>query len=146
MSVPRGYVTKFGYRRVRVRGSRRLVMEHRLVWESANGPIPSGMEIHHVNRNKLDNRLENLRLVTRIEHKRRHSGCQLRDGVWWKQCRVCEEFKPIAAFYGYPGKSGVMGLCKPCCVTAAAESKKRRRDRSLTPEKTPAKAEVGACG
>lgn len=39
-------------------------LAHRLVWEAFNGEIPSGMEIDHINTNKQDNSLSNLRLVT----------------------------------------------------------------------------------
>ena len=41
---------------------------HRLVWIDANGPIPKGLMIDHINRDKHDNRLENLRLVTRSQN------------------------------------------------------------------------------
>lgn len=44
------------------------ILEHRMVWEEINGKIPSGYVIHHRNYNKLDNRIENLEIMTRSEH------------------------------------------------------------------------------
>jgi hypothetical protein len=45
----------------------------RLVWEAANGPIPRGRIIHHDNEDPMDDRLENLLMVTRAEHAAIHS-------------------------------------------------------------------------
>ena len=44
--------------------SYRSKLVHRIVWESFNGEIPSGLQINHVNEDKADNRLDNLELVT----------------------------------------------------------------------------------
>ena len=43
---------------------------HRAVWEFYNGPKPNGMVIDHINRDRSDNRIENLRLATFSENRR----------------------------------------------------------------------------
>ncbi len=47
---------------------------HRLIWVMHFGPIPPDLEIDHINGNRSDNRIENLRLVTRsinLKNKRK---------------------------------------------------------------------------
>ena len=41
---------------------------HRFIWEYINGPIPPFMEIDHIDRDKDNNSILNLRLVTKSEN------------------------------------------------------------------------------
>jgi len=41
---------------------------HRLIWETFNMKIKNGLEIDHISGDKHDNKLSNLRLVTRSEN------------------------------------------------------------------------------
>ena len=58
-----GSLAKTGYYVFGLQGKTHY--SHRVIWEILVGPIPKGFEIDHVNKNRGDNRLENLRCVPR---------------------------------------------------------------------------------
>lgn len=46
---------------------------HRYIYEKYKGKIPKGYEIHHIDKNKDNNTIENLQLLTSKKHKEIHS-------------------------------------------------------------------------
>jgi ribonucleotide reductase alpha subunit len=45
-----------------------FIMEHRLIWESVNGPIPDGYDIHHIDGDTYNNDIDNLECLTHSDH------------------------------------------------------------------------------
>jgi len=87
----------------------KTVDRHRLIWAEANGPIPDGYVVHHINHDKRDNRLENLQLMTHQEHSAHHN--QTHPLI--KTCEVCgTEYEP------HPTKRK---RAKTCSYTCARE-------------------------
>lgn len=71
---------------------------HRLMWEAFNGPIPSGYHVDHVDLDKMNNALTNLRLVTpqqnsqhggrKYTRKTAYRSSKYR-GVYWNKRNRC---------------------------------------------------------
>ena len=47
------------------------ILMHRFVWESFNGQIPKGYDIHHRDGDRTNNKINNLELMKKDEHARK---------------------------------------------------------------------------
>jgi hypothetical protein len=56
------------YQKGYARNNKMNILLHRYIWSLKFGEIPSGLEVEHKNQDKLDCRLENLRLANRSEN------------------------------------------------------------------------------
>ena len=93
-----GHLSQCGYVRAKLDGIDYQI--HRVIWTMLVGPIPADQEIDHINHNKSDNRLENLRLTDRKVNAKNlpkklsnTSGVtgvhwSARDSRWYAQIRV----------------------------------------------------------
>ena len=66
-----GWVNSNGYHRIAVNG--RHTYKHKIIMEKHLGrKLRKNEVVHHINKNKLDNRIENLKVMTILEHQRIH--------------------------------------------------------------------------
>ena len=83
------YIRTDGYIAVKV-GIRKWELEHRIVMVQALGrSLASVEEVHHINGNKTDNRLENLQLVSPTEHQHIHDFGVIRRRRVTLTCKGC---------------------------------------------------------
>ena len=105
-----GPILNGGHISVSIGNSRYLV--HRLIWKLSTGEDPGKYQIDHINGNRTDNRIENLRKVTHQQNGMHRSNPQINSrsgviGVCWRKSSNKWE-----ATIHHNGKSIFLGLHK----------------------------------
>ena len=105
--------------------ARGYVKEHiKVIVEMLGRPLKKGEQVHHINRNRLDNRIENLQLVTISEHMRIHMTKDMSDRL----CKICgsnttgKDSNGYVRWYKY--EDGFM--CKKCSGPIRYTKSKRK--------------------
>jgi len=126
------YFEKKGYAIVWINGKNKKV--HILEWEKYNGKKPVGMQIHHIDENKGNWNINNLKLVSQSDHLKIHAGWVEENGVWiLKPCKDCKRKLPLNKFYQRKGLTPSQ-RCRECSVPyfkeVAKDPKFKKRRKS----------------
>lgn len=101
-----GWKNSCGYLQTEVDG--KTFMAHRIIYEMHQGPIPAGMIVDHINRDPLDNSIENLRVVDGALSKI-NTGLNKNNTTGYKGVLSTPSGK-FQARLGYKGKKLYIGL------------------------------------
>lgn len=113
-------------------GKKRWKWLHRVVWEWANGPVPEGMLIHHIDGNPVHNALENLQCMSRADHSRLHrlnphlrsaGGAEYYARNKPKNQRACRAY--------YLRRKGIVCTAQPDGLITTADSEQDRLEREV---------------
>lgn len=87
------------------------VSEHRVIWYKHNGYLPPTMSIHHINGDKKDNRIKNLKALTKTAHHHIHNLGKKHPNPS-SPCKICGKVIP-----------NLKGFCKKCYKRLWARAK-----------------------
>lgn len=105
-----------GYFR-KTNGDRELL--HRQKWKDLRGPIPEGMEIHHLDEDKANNEIENFVMMSTSDHAKQHgfrnNQYTKKNGFVARKQQICLHCSDEIAPKGQPSYQNARKFCSPRC-------------------------------
>lgn len=74
---------------IKIPGKGKWMREHRYIAETQLRPLLKKEHVHHINGNTLDNRVENLAILSHGKHTRLHHGLDQRWSIKYNNCIGC---------------------------------------------------------
>jgi hypothetical protein len=123
-----GYISTQGYK-IFSCGRNKKILEHRLIMEKFLGRKLKRQEIvHHINHDKLDNRIENLEITSQDIHAQNHMKKTFRNKTH-KQCTRCKKIKSRKLFYRIHKKINIQDSHFSTCIECSLITLRQRRDK-----------------
>lgn len=115
-------------------GEQHMFQLHRLIWMAANGDIPEGLEVNHIDEDKSNNSISNLNLMTPKENINYGSGIQRRAE---KQSKQVGAYKNSVLVMTFPstneaGRNGFDDSAVSACCRGERQSHKGYQWRFLS--------------
>lgn len=105
-----GTIDRYGYLTKYINGRRCAV--HRYIFEQHLGrPLLPDEIVHHINENKLDNRIENLELMSRASHMTHHKKGTFTNSSNSRTHKQCPKCLYVLVREKFPAKTA---RCKKC--------------------------------
>ena len=98
-TISEGYDNSTGY--MRTMFNKKRYKTHRLIWIYHYGDIASNMQIDHINGNKIDNRIENLRVVNNQQNSfnsHNTKGYSIKNGKYQAEIKINGKSKYLGLF------------------------------------------------
>lgn len=122
--VTTGYIDSKGYGRIRGHNGKTSRC-HKVAWELYNGPVPEGLELDHLCKQRDCFEVEHLELVTHTENIRRGRNYQREQ----THCKRGHEFTPENTYLQTLRTGYIARACKKCMLLRGQKWREEQNDR-----------------